>query len=386
MFILIIFVSRITLPSPFTMRSSLTSHTTPIEFFCLFKHQIILALSFILLSPLILSAQDSSTTRLSIVAVGDMMIGTNFPSDDYLPPLDGAEIFSQIKTQLSDADVTFGNLEGVILTGDYPTTKKCQDPKNCYAFKMPDHYVAHFKDAGFDVLSIANNHINDFGERGIRNTTKLLQDAGIHFAGVTDYPQTIFQVNGLKIGFCAFSPNRGTVRINDLAVARQIVQDLESKVDIVVVSFHGGGEGLAHQHITKQTEYYLGENRGNPYQFARDMIDAGADVILGHGPHVTRAIDLYKNKFIAYSLGNFSTYARFNLQGEKGISPLLNINVDENGDFVDGKIVSIKLIGEGIPVIDSTHQALLTIQNLISTDLGDIGLVLDKEGRISLKE
>ena len=368
------------------MRSYLTPHLTPKALFGFFECQIILALSFILLSPLSLSAQDSTITGLSIVAVGDMMIGTNFPSDDYLPPLDGAEIFSQIKTHLSDADVTFGNLEGVILTGDYPTTKKCQNPKNCYAFKMPDHYVAHFKDAGFDLLSIANNHINDFGEIGIRNTTKLLQDAGIHFAGVTEYPQSILQVNGLTIGFCAFSPNRGTVSINNLAVARQTVQDLESKVDIVVVSFHGGGEGLAHQHITKQTEVYLGENRGNPYQFARDMIDAGADIILGHGPHVTRAIDLHKNKFIAYSLGNFSTYARFNLQGEKGIAPLLNINVDENGDFVEGKIVSIKLMGEGIPVIDPTDQALLTIQNLISTDLGEIGLVLDQDGRISLKE
>jgi len=368
------------------MRSHLTPHVSLKHFFSFFQHQIILALSFLLLSPITLSAQDSTTTNLSIVAVGDLMIGTNFPSDAYLPPRDGAEIFSQIKTQLSDANVTFGNLEGVILTGDYPTTKKCQNPKNCYAFKMPDHYVAHFKDAGFDLLSIANNHINDFGEVGIRNTTKLLQDAGIHFAGVTDYPTTIFEVHDLTIGFCAFSPNRGTVSINDLAVAKKIVQDLESKVDVVVVSFHGGGEGLAHQHITKQTEIYLGEDRGNPYQFARDMIDAGADVILGHGPHVTRAIDLYKNKFIAYSLGNFSTYARFNLQGKKGISPLLNINVDENGDFVDGKIVSVKLIGEGIPVIDDTQQALLTIQDLIATDLGEIGLVLDKDGRISLKK
>ncbi|MDE0918229.1 MAG: CapA family protein, partial [Flavobacteriales bacterium] len=148
------------------MRSYLTPYVSPKAFFIFFEYQIILALSFILLSPLSLNAQDSTTTNLSIVAVGDMMIGTNFPTDDYLPPRDGAEIFSQIKTQLSDADITFGNLEGVILTGDYPTTKKCQNPKNCYAFKMPDHYVAHFKDAGFDVLSIANNHINDFGVRG----------------------------------------------------------------------------------------------------------------------------------------------------------------------------------------------------------------------------
>ena len=150
------------------MRSYLTRHITPKEFFSFFEHQIILAISLILLSPITLSAQDSTTTNLSIVAVGDMMIGTNFPSDAYLPPLDGAEIFSQIKTQLSDADITFGNLEGVILTGDYPTTKKCQNPKNCYAFKMPDHYVAHFKDAGFDVdqfvekpsVEIAENYVS----------------------------------------------------------------------------------------------------------------------------------------------------------------------------------------------------------------------------------
>ena len=149
-------------------------HSIPKAFFRFFESQLILILSYILFSPLCLSAQG-----LSIVAVGDMMIGTNFPSDEYLSPLDGSEIFSQVKTQLSNADITFGNLEGVILSGDYPTTKKCQNPKNCYAFKMPDHYVTHFKDAGFDLLSIANNHINDFGEIGIRNTTELLRDAGI---------------------------------------------------------------------------------------------------------------------------------------------------------------------------------------------------------------
>ena len=113
------------------MRFYLPPHLTSKALFGFFECQIVLAISFILLSPISLSAQDSTATGLSIVAVGDMMIGTNFPSDDYLPPLDGAEVFSQIKTHLSDADVTFGNLEGVILSGDYPTTKKCQNPKNC---------------------------------------------------------------------------------------------------------------------------------------------------------------------------------------------------------------------------------------------------------------
>jgi len=375
------------------------------------NHNTLLFIAFLSLCQLTLTAQDTlnvspaiETTAietlavdtletniiinktLSIMAVGDMMIGTDFPSTDYLSPDDGAEIFSAVQAQLSAADLTFGNLEGVILSGDYPTTKKCQNPKYCYAFKMPDRYVKHFKDAGFDLLSIANNHINDFGTLGIENTARLLGEAGIQFAGVTDYPHTIFEVNGLTIGFCAFSPNRGTVKSNNLSQAKQIVSELESKVDIVIVSFHGGGEGLDYQHITKETEYYLGENRGNPYQFARDMIDAGADVILGHGPHVTRAIDIYKNKFIAYSLGNFSTYGRFNLQGQKGISPMIKINVDEDGNFLDGEIISVKLIGGGIPVVDSKKQALSTIESLMASDLEDCGLVLKADGSISLKE
>ena len=366
----------------------------------------LLSLTFLSLFQLTLIAQDSLSISLaidtlaidtvetntiidktlSIMAVGDMMIGTDFPSSGYLSPEDGAEIFSAVQSHLSDADLTFGNLEGVILSGDYPTTKRCQNPKYCYAFKMPDRYVEHFKDAGFDLLSIANNHINDFGARGIENTARLLEEVGIQFAGVTDYPHTIFEVNGLTIGFCAFSPNRGTVKINNLPLAKQIVSELESKVDIVIVSFHGGGEGLDYQHITKETEYYLGENRGNPYQFARDMIDAGADVILGHGPHVTRAIDIYKNKFIAYSLGNFSTYGRLNLQGQKGISPMIKINVDEDGNFLDGEIISVKLIGGGIPVVDTKNQALSTIESLMASDLEDCGLVLKADGSISLKK
>ena len=101
---------------------------------------------------------------------------------------------------------------------------------------------------------------------------------------------------------------------------KKTIAYLDSLVDIVIVSFHGGAEGSEYTNITKKTEIFLGENRGNPYEFSRVAIDAGADVIFGHGPHVTRSMDIYKNRFIAYSLGNFATYARMSLYRSKRFS------------------------------------------------------------------
>ena len=77
----------------------------------------------------------------------------------------------------------------------------------------------------------------------------------------------------------------------------------------------------------KKQKFFYGENRGDVHHFARSVVDAGADIVLGHGPHVTRAVEVYKNKFIAYSLGNFNTYGRFSLTGDKGIAPLLDIKL-----------------------------------------------------------
>ena len=172
---------------------------------------------FLLLSFFLLNAQlnsinfnENKSDFLNITAVGDMMIGTNYPSKSYLPPNDGKDIFKNVSRFLKNSDITFGNLEGVILSENIPTTKICNDPKKCYAFKMPDHYVNHFKDAGFNLLSIANNHINDFDTKGIINTIELLKKVNINFAGTLDYPTAEFKVNGWNIGFCAFSPNRGT--------------------------------------------------------------------------------------------------------------------------------------------------------------------------------
>ena len=321
---------------------------------------------------------------ISIIGVGDMMLGTNFPSKSYLPPDDGKNILTPLKHIIDKADIAFGNLEGVILS-EGGTVKTCSNPDVCYAFRMPNHYVNYFNEAGFDILSIANNHVGDFGEDGRENTVKLIVEAEIKFAGLTKYPFTTFEKNGIKYGFCAFAPNEGTININDTKNAATIVQHLDSICDIVIVSFHGGAEGSSRSHITRSDEIFLGENRGNPYKFARTVIDAGADVVFGHGPHVTRAIDIYKGRFIAYSMGNFATYGRFNLKGLCGIAPIIKLFVNKKGEFLFGNIYSIKQIGEGGPIIDNDQMALKEVINLTQSDIPESPIIIKPNGHIYKK-
>ncbi len=320
--------------------------------------------------------------NVCVIGVGDIMLGTNYPSVEYLPPNDGKDLLAPVKHILAGADLTFANLEGVILT-DKGVPKKCSNPSACYAFKSPDHYAAHLSEAGIDVVSLANNHSGDFGVTGKRNTVMKLDELGIKFAGLSEFPSQVFVQDGIRYGFCAFSPNSGTMQINDYKTVQQTIRELNSKCDIVLVSFHGGAEGQDMTRVNGKTEFYLGENRGNPQEFARIAIDAGADIVFGHGPHVTRAIDIYKGRFIAYSLGNFCTYGRFNLSGRLGLAPIVKVNVKGDGEFVDAEIISVKQSGQGGPILDEGNAALNEIINLTRLDFPESELVISPEGKVT---
>ena len=329
------------------------------------------------------STSDSNSIRF--VGVGDIMLGSNYPSASYLPPNDGKDLLDEVKPFLLDADVTFGNLEGTYLDAG-GSVKKCSNPNICYAFRSPVRYLDYIKDAGFDLLSLANNHSGDFGSEGRNSTKKELAARGLAYAGLTDCPTAVIERNGRKIGFVAFAPNSGTIDIRDMSKAAALVADLDKIADIIVVSFHGGAEGAAYQHVPFGAETYLGENRGNLRLFTHALIDAGADVIFGHGPHVTRGIEMYKDRFIAYSLGNFATYGRFSLKGPNGLCPIVNVKTDTEGAFISGKISPVKQIGEGIPLIDAEKQVIKIMQNLSKTDFPDSPLVISEDGDVSKKD
>ena len=329
------------------------------------------------------SVPDPGDTLITVIAVGDMMLGTNFPDASHLPP-NGANLLDPVKDILRNADLTFGNLEGTVLNsgGD---VKKCGDPSKCYAFRQPEFVIDHLKDAGFDLLSIANNHMGDFGEAGRINTQKVLKEKGIKFAGLETCPWDTIHVKGLVVGMTAFAPNSACLKLNDYEQAKRIVKELNAICDIVIVSFHGGAEGSSKTHVTRQKELFIGEDRGNVYEFARVVIDAGADMVLGHGPHVTRSMDIYKGKFITYSMGNFATYSRFNLSGVSGIAPIYKLYVTRRGEFVKGEIVSIEQLGEGGPTIDANSRALKAIELLCRQDFPEVKWEIGADGKFRLQ-
>lgn len=131
-----------------------------------------------------------------------------------------------------------------------------------------------------------------------------------------------------------------------------IIRSAKAHSDVVIVSFHGGAEGENALHVTGMKEMFAGENRGNVREFAHQAVEAGADLVIGHGPHVLRAMEVYRKKLIAYSLGNFLTYGMFNLKGPNGTGAILQVRIDsETGGFLSGRIVPTSLQQGGTPGI-----------------------------------
>ena len=258
-------------------------------------------------------------------------------------------------------------------------------PHNCVSFRIPEHYAGYLKDAGFDLVSTANNHSNDMGEAGKISTINTLKNYDINFAGYIDHPAVVFEKNGVTFGFAAFAPNKGTQDLNNISNAVKVILDLRKKCKILIVSFHGGAEGYSAQRVSGDKEIFLGEDRGNVYEFAHSVIDAGADIVIGHGPHVPRAMELYNGKLIAYSLGNFCTYGKFSLSGPQGIAPLLKVYLDDKGDFVKGNIYSFKQVRRGMPVPDEELNAVNLIKSLTEKDFPGGDLLISDEGEITVR-
>jgi hypothetical protein len=140
--------------------------------------------------------------------------------------------------------------------------------------------------------------------------------------------------------------------VGNLDRVRSLVQQASALADFTIVSCHIGAEGSTRQHITRETEMFLGEDRGNPHAFAHTAVDAGADIILCHGPHVPRAVEVYKGRFIAYSLGNFWTFGRFGLNGANGLAPIVDLRVNKAGALQSARIVSARQAKPGGPRLD----------------------------------
>lgn len=320
---------------------------------------------------------------ISVAAVGDMMLGTSYPTNYTLPPDSARNSFATVIPELKNNDIVFGNLEGTLLDGGKPSAYK-KKLETAYLFRMPTGYGQVFKDAGFNLISLANNHITDFGDDGVNSTMHTLDSLGIHYAGLESRPDTVFTIKGIRYGFCAFAPNAHTVPILLLDNAAKIISALKQRADVVIVSFHGGAEGAQYEHVPRAMESYIHEKRGDVYAFAHNAIDAGADLVLGNGPHVSRAMELYKGRLIAYSLGNFCTYKSVSVAGVCGLAPLLKVKLNKKGEFLNGRLVAFRQThAEGL-IRDTTNKVIARIKALTDADFPESGLVIGEDGIVTV--
>jgi poly-gamma-glutamate capsule biosynthesis protein CapA/YwtB (metallophosphatase superfamily) len=318
---------------------------------------------------------------LTIVMTGDIMMGTTFPKEE-LPARDGKYLFRDVKPLLKKADLAVGNLEGTLC--DEGTSTKEEGP-HTYSFRTPTSYAPLLRDAGYDFLSMANNHANDFGLEGIESTEQCLREQGILFSGIAGRIESVvIERKGLRIGICAFGHNSYTLNHTDLSLVKRILTDLQERSDIIVVSFHGGAEGRSKTHLPYGREIFLEENRGALRHMAHFCIDNGADVIYGHGPHVVRAVEVYKGRFIDYSLGNFCTPYGMSLTGISAHAPVVVISVDGEGRFLRGKIHSFLQCKGAGPRKDKQKAVARQIKALSDEDVPASEARIDDDGNITL--
>ncbi|WP_071597016.1 CapA family protein [Niabella aurantiaca] len=321
---------------------------------------------------------------VTITAVGDLMLGSDYPNDLRMPQ---RNILLPLADSLKAGDFLIGNLEGVITDAAVPE-KKCINPKNCYAFRMPPGTEHYFKEAGFDFLSLANNHSGDFGNSGLVQTMSLLKKSGIGYAGIK-YHQAhrIIKKNGVRYGVIAAGFGWRHLHVSQPHQVTQVIGRIKDSTDLLIVYFHGGAEGDSMDRVVKRKERFRGEDRGDVHAFARSCIDAGADLVLGSGPHVARGIELYRQKLIAYSLGNYATYGSISLRGPMGVAPILRIRLNKNGNFTDGEILStIQLPGnDQTPRLDPAKTVALRMLQLSKSDFPQSPLRITQKGEIMIK-
>lgn len=295
--------------------------------------------------------------------VGDMA----FDAGRGLPPGDVRGALGPLRGALR-ADVQTGNLEGTLATSGAP---KCGAPAGrggtCFAFRAPPRYARGLRRMGFDVLNLANNHAHDYGDIGLAQTVAAISGAGMIPAGLAGQVRRL-RVGRATLAFLGFSPYGWSWPLNDLGTVAAAVRTAAAGADLVVVFFHGGAEGAGATHVPFGSESDFGENRGNLRAFAHTAIDAGAGLVLGSGPHVIRGIERYRDRLIAYSLGNFAGPNTLGRSGTTGLSAVLRLRLTDDGDVLGGRWIPVQIVAPGVPRFDPGRRSVALVRSLSFAD------------------
>jgi hypothetical protein len=330
-------------------------------------------------APSPLPAAGPGDAVVSMSATGDIIMGA---APNGLPPNNGKDFFTPVRDDLR-ADLQMGNLEEP-LTNETGAGKCPPETagKTCFTFRSPPTYAGLLRDAGFQLMNLANNHAYDYGPDGNRQTKRALEAAGLKHTGAPG-EITVAEVKGVRVAVLGFAPYTWAQSLTDIDAAVALVKKAAEQAELVVVQMHVGAEGPDKTHVKPGTEMFLGENRGDSMKFAHAVVDAGADLVIGHGPHVMRAIEFYQGRLIDYSLGNFAGYKALSTSGIVGVGGILKVSLHRDGTWAGGNLVPTRMIAPGLPSPDSRQQAWSLVRSLCASDLPQTGAHIGTDGSIS---
>jgi len=327
-----------------------------------------------------------ATAPVRLAFVGDINLGT-LTLEGGLPPDSGRGLLAAVAPYLT-GDLVVGNFESTL--ADSGTPAKClkedRPVRNCYAFVTPTFLAQRLVEAGFTHLNLANNHANDLGPAGMAATAAGLTDAGLTIVG----PKGAVAIDTLRrgdsvtvVGLLGFTTYAHSDNLLDIERSAETVRALRPAVDVLLVTFHGGAEGAAAVHTPEGPEYLGKEPRGDLRRWSHAMIDAGADAVVGHGPHVLRGVEFYRGRPIAYSLGNFATYRGFNLSGPLGVTAVLHLELSASGRFREGTIVPLVQRPREGPRPDPDERAIMLVRRVSVDDFGPSAAIVGPNGRLA---
>ncbi|KJL21915.1 Capsule biosynthesis protein CapA [Microbacterium azadirachtae] len=314
--------------------------------------------------------------EVSIGATGDILL---YDASRSVPSDGGAGHFDRVRPWFTE-DIVTGNLEQAIS----PDTghDKCGKDPDCLAFRSDPGSVAGLR--GFDILNLANNHSRDFGQTGYDDTRATLAAAGIRAVGGRD--EIVYsRIGAVTVAMIGFAPYEDFTRVTDLRHVRAVVRAAAARADVVVVQAHMGAEGPNADAVTPGTESMYGEDRGDPIAFSHAAVDAGADLVLGHGPHVLRGMEWYRGRLIAYSLGNFGGGGVFGKDPATRYGAYLSIRLRADGTVISGQVHSVRFdYADGIPMPDPAGGAAQLVDQRGRRDFGGKAVKLDPDGTIAV--
>jgi poly-gamma-glutamate capsule biosynthesis protein CapA/YwtB (metallophosphatase superfamily) len=331
-------------------------------------------------SPSTSAPPGASRKAAATVTVGWSGDAVPASIDRGLPP-DPSRLLGAVTPLTRAPDVMIGNLEGTLT--DHAGDSKCTPGRtDCAAFRSPPGYARLFATAGYDVLSLANNHAHDHGPAGLAQTRQVVRAAGIATTGGPD-EIAVRTVRGIRVAVVGFAPYGWAAPLNDPAAVRRLVGQAAREADVVVVVFHGGAEGTGALHVPAGRETAFGEDRGDLRAFARTAVAAGADAVLGAGPHVVRGAEVVAGRPAAYSVGNLVGYRVLSTAGVLGTTAIVQLTFRADGTWTGGRLHATRQVAPGYAEPDPARTAIALIARLSREDFGPTALRVAADGTLS---